>query len=106
MIYNKFVLSNFFKMKLIPYGSNQNLIEINKDTEIFYSYKTAVAGKIKGKYYRTNRWYSQTTTRHINNYLGKLKYHECEPSFFESITDTNYIDVTPVEKEPFLIKGV
>ena len=37
-------------MKLIPYGSNQNLVEINKDTEIFYSYKTAVAGKIKGKY--------------------------------------------------------
>ena len=32
-------------MKLIPYGSNQNLVEINKDTEIFYSYKTAVAGK-------------------------------------------------------------
>ena len=38
--------------------------------------------------------------------LGKLKYHECEPSFFESITDTNYIDVTPVKKEPLLIKGV
>ena len=92
-------------MKLIPFGSNQNLVIINDDTEIFYSYKTAVAGKIKGKYYRTNRWYSQTTTRHINNYLGKLIYTECEPSFFESITDTNYIDVTPVEKEPLLIKG-
>ena len=92
-------------MKLIPYGSNQNLVEINKDTEIFYSYKTAVAGKIKGKYYKTNQWYSRTTTRHINNYLGKLKYYECDPSFFKSITDTNYIDVTPVEKEPLLIKG-
>ena len=92
-------------MKLIPYGSNQNLVEINKDTEIFYSYKTAVAGKIKGKYYRTNKWYSQTTTRHINNYLGKLKYLECHPSFFESIVDNNYIDVTPVEKKPLLIKG-
>ena len=92
-------------MKLIPFGSNQNLVEINKDTEIFYSYETAVAGKIKGKYYRTNRWYSQTTTRHINNYLGKLKYLECNPSFFESIVDNNYIDVTPVKKEPLLIKG-
>ena len=59
-------------MKLIPYGSNQNLVEINKDTEIFYSYKTAVAGKIKGKYYRTNKWYSQTTTRHINNFPVSL----------------------------------
>ena len=93
-------------MKLIPYGSNQNLVKINKDTEIFYSYKTAVAGKIKGKYYKTNEWYSRTTTRHINNYLGKLKFTECNPSFFESIVDNNYIDVTPVEKEPLLIKGV
>ena len=92
-------------MKLIPYGSNQNLVEINKDTEIFYSYKTAVAGKIKGQYYRTNRWYSQTTTRHINKYLGKLKYIEVDPSFFESITDNNYIDVTPVKKEPLAIIG-
>tara|TARA_R100001126_G_C4822934_1_gene147658 strand:- start:314 stop:595 length:282 start_codon:yes stop_codon:yes gene_type:complete len=92
-------------MKLIPLGSNQNLVIINNDTEIFYSYRTAVAGKIKNKYYRTNRWYSQTTTRHINKYLGKLIFHECDPSFFESITDTNYIDVTPVEKEPLLIKG-
>ena len=92
-------------MKLIPYGSNQNLVEINKDTEIFYSYKTAVAGKIKGKYYKTNEWYSRTTTRLINNYLGKLIHTECDPSFFESIVDNNYIDVTPVEKEPLLIKG-
>ena len=96
-------------MKLIPYGSNQNLVIINDDTEIFYSYQTAVCGKIKGKYYRTNRWYSQTTTRHINNYLGKLGKlinTECDASFFESIVDNNYIDVTPVEKEPLLIKGI
>ena len=106
MIYNKFVLSKFFKMKLIPYGSNQNLVIINDDTEIFYSYKTAVAGKIKGKYYKTNEWYSRTTTRHINNYLGKLMFSECDPSFFESIVDNNYIDITPIEKEPLLIKGV
>ena len=44
-------------------------------------------------------------SRHINNYLGKLIYTECEPSFFESIVDNNYIDVTPVKKEPLLIKG-
>ena len=93
-------------MKLIRFGSNQNLVIINDDTEIFYSYKTAVAGKIKGKYYKTNEWYSRTTTRHINNYLGKLKYLECNPSFFESIVDNNYIDITPVEKETLLIKGV
>tara|TARA_R100000988_G_C3879205_1_gene107488 strand:- start:215 stop:496 length:282 start_codon:yes stop_codon:yes gene_type:complete len=90
-------------MKLIPMGSNMNLTVINSDTELFFSYKTCVAGKIKGKYYRTNRWYSQTTTRHINKYLGKLKYIEVEPSFFESITDNNYIDVTPVKKEPLAI---
>ena len=33
-------------------------------------------------------------------------FTECDPSFFESIVDNNYIDVTPVEKEPLLIKGV
>ena len=44
--------------------------------------------------------------KHINNYLGELIYTECDPSFFESIVDNNYIDVTPVEKEPLLIKGI
>ena len=37
----------FPKMKLIPYGSNQNLVEINKDTEIFYSIKLRLQEKLK-----------------------------------------------------------
>jgi len=33
-------------------------------------------------------------------------FTECHPSFFESIVDNNYIDITPIEKETLLIKGV
>jgi len=62
-------------MKLTPIAANQTLISYNNGSEVFFSYSTPVAGYHPDKgYLRTEHWYSQTTTRHINKYLESGKY--------------------------------
>ncbi|NDB60697.1 hypothetical protein EB001_19965 [bacterium] len=57
-------------MKLIPLGSNQNLVQLNSGIQILFSYKTPVAAYVPGEgYYRTNYRWSNTTTKHINKWL-------------------------------------
>jgi hypothetical protein len=58
-------------MKLTPIAANRNVISYNDGTEVFFSYSTPVAGYSNELgYVRTEDWYSSTTTRHINKYLG------------------------------------
>ena len=64
-------------MKLTPIAANRNVISYDDGTEVFFSYSTPVAGysPVLG-YVKTEDWYSSTTTRHINKYLGELKANE------------------------------
>ena len=56
-------------MKLTPIAANRNLVTFNDGTEVFFSYETPVAGYSNELgYISTNKWYSSTTTRHINKY--------------------------------------
>ena len=60
-------------MNLTPIAANQTLISYNNGREVFFSYKTPVAGYSPDKgYIKTDRWYSSTTTRHINKYLDGI----------------------------------
>ena len=62
-------------MKLTPIAANRNVISYNNGSEVFFSYSTPVAGYHPDKgYLRTEQWYSQTTSKHINKYLGALNY--------------------------------
>ena len=61
-------------MKLENFGSNQTLVKLTNDKELFYSYKTIVSAKLKDKYYYTSFKYGNTTTRHINNYLKDTSF--------------------------------
>ena len=56
-------------MKLNPVGSNMNEVEVNGKSVLF-SYKTPVAGYDDQGAFRSEDWFSMTTTKHINNYLG------------------------------------
>ena len=60
-------------MRLIPLGANQTIVAFGDD-EYFFSYQTCVAGFTSGEgYWRTSEKFSQTTSRHINKYLGARK---------------------------------
>tara|TARA_R100000231_G_scaffold129348_1_gene100687 strand:- start:174 stop:464 length:291 start_codon:yes stop_codon:yes gene_type:complete len=94
-------------MKLENFGSNQTLVKLNNDKELFYSYKTIVSAKLKDKYYYTSFKYGPTTTRHIKNYLKDNFKDAAKVSqdFLDNLLDNNIIDITPVKKELLKIKG-
>ena len=59
-------------MKLQSFATNRTLLTFDDGSEVFFSYQTPVAGYSKKLgYIKTNRWYSSTTTRHINRYLNE-----------------------------------
>jgi hypothetical protein len=61
------------KMKLIPHGSNQNVLSFDNGIKVFFSYRTPVAAfhPIQG-WLMTDEKYSRTTTKHVRAWLKGL----------------------------------
>ena len=57
-------------MKLTPIAANQTELSFTNGAQVFFSYKTPVAAycPLRG-YIRTEKFWSSTTTRHINKWL-------------------------------------
>ena len=57
-------------MILRQLGSNQTELSFNNGNSIFFSYETPVAGydAVDG-FFKTETYYSKTTSRHINKYF-------------------------------------
>ena len=59
------------KMQLTPIASNMTEVETS-EARILFSYRTPVAAYVFGEgYVRTEKWWSVTTSRHINKWIGK-----------------------------------
>ena len=57
-------------MILRQLGSNQTELSLTNGNSIFFSYETPVAGYHSDDgFFRTETYYSKTTSRHINQYL-------------------------------------
>ena len=68
--YNEDTYSNRFYMKLTPIAANQNEVEFTNGAQVFFSYKTPVAAYCPSLgYIRTAKYWSVTTSRHINKWL-------------------------------------
>ena len=65
-------------MKLKNKGSNETEIRFKNGNVFFFSYDTPVAAYINRKYYKTSKYHSQTTSRHINRFLAR-RHRECNP---------------------------
>ncbi len=76
-------------MKLTPIAANQNEVELNNGTQIFFSYKTPVAAYLPEKgYVRTDKFWSVTTSRHINKWLqGVTNVTEIEQSVLDNVAN-------------------
>lgn len=69
-----------------------NMTEINVGTKsVLFSYKTPVAyfdysnGAGNGVYYKTNKFWSRTTSRHINSWLNGNQAKEIEQSALDNL---------------------
>jgi hypothetical protein len=59
-------------MNLKPIAANQNEVELENGTTVFFSYRTPVAAHVPGKgYFKTDKKWSVTTSRHINQFIGR-----------------------------------
>ena len=57
-------------MQLTPIASNMTEVETSK-ARVLFSYRTPVAAYVFGRgYVKTEKWYSVTTTRHINKWIN------------------------------------
>ena len=66
-------------MELTQIASKQTLVTFPNYTEVFFSYKTPVAGYHPDLgYVRTKQYYSRTTSRHINAYLENCTAKEVD----------------------------
>jgi len=75
-------------MKLVPHGSNQNVLILENGTKVLFSYRTPVAAfhPIKG-WLRTDRKWSATTTKHINKWLSGLNASIISQSFLDNLVE-------------------
>ena len=67
-------------MKLTPIAANQTEVSFTNGTQVFFSYKTPGAAYLPEKgYVRTEKFWSVTTSRHINKYLQGVTNVETIP---------------------------
>jgi len=78
-------------MKLQNVGSNQTVLTIDGN-RVFFSYNTPVAAEIGGVFYRTEKKFSVTTSKHINKWLDGVKAEVKCQDFFENLTGNHSND--------------
>ena len=62
-------------MILRQVGSNQTELSFNNGTTLFFSYETPVAGFTPSLgHFKTETYYSRTTSKHINQYFTPVSY--------------------------------
>lgn len=66
-------------------GNNKVEITRSNGDVVFYSYNTPVAANVAGKFYRTSKRWSKTTSKHITQWLDGAKAEEKEQSFFDAL---------------------
>jgi hypothetical protein len=56
-------------MKILDVGSNMTELQLNNGTSVLFSYSTPVACSTVDGWFKTEQWYSTTTTKHVNKWL-------------------------------------
>ena len=75
-------------MILRQLGSNQTELSLNNGDSIFFSYETPVAGfDSEDGFFKTETYYSKTTSRHINAYLGETEFTEVPDQFIADLVN-------------------
>lgn len=74
------------QMKLNTIGTNQNEVTLGNGSVIFFSYNTPVAAIVEGSAYRTEKKWSVTTSRHINQWLDGRPAETKPQAWFDTLS--------------------
>jgi len=55
-------------MRLKHIATNKNEITLSDGTQVLFSYQTPVAAWKEGEFFKTDKFWSKTTSRHINSW--------------------------------------
>lgn len=78
-------------MNLKPIKQNMTELELKGGLTVLFSYQTPVACRWEGcwgnafQYYRTSKFWSKTTSRHINQWIGENKAGEKDQQYFHDL---------------------
>lgn len=79
-------------------GTNATQIRMSNGVTVLYSYSTPVALCIGHTYYRTNKRWSVTTSKHINKWLDGVNAISVDQAALETIISTGqapvYVDLS------------
>jgi hypothetical protein len=74
-------------MKVKSYRKNMTEVTLNDGQMVLFSYKTPVAAFIPGEgFYRTEKRWGVTTSRHINEWLLDSKAQTKPQEWFDNLT--------------------
>ena len=72
-------------MQLTPIASNMTEVETS-EARILFSYRTPVAAYVFGVgYVKTDKWWSVTTSRHINKWTDNCTVKEVSQTFLDKL---------------------
>ena len=77
-------------MQLTPIASNMTEVETDLG-RVLFSYRTPVAAYVYGKdgfgggFVRTKKWWSVTTSRHINKWIGNCTTKEVSQTYLDNL---------------------
>ena len=60
-------------------------VTLKNGNRVLISYSTTVAADVGGKFYRTQKKWSNTTARHINRWLGGFGATDMPQEFFDAL---------------------
>lgn len=72
-------------MKLNPIKSNMTELQFADGSSVLFSYETPVAACMNYTFYKTDKKWSRTTSRHINQWLQGCTAEEKDQEFFDNL---------------------
>ena len=76
-------------MKLLSIGNNETEITTETGTRVFFSYETPVAVINSHGCFVTEQKYSQTTSKHLNKWVGDLEYSSVPQSIINLLAENH-----------------
>lgn len=73
-------------MKVRSIGANKTEVQTSAVC-ILVSYETPVAAEVDGVYFRTDQFWSVTTSKHINQWLDGNEAQQRPQSFFDNLME-------------------
>ena len=79
-------LYQLIKMKIKRLGASKTLLALPSGSEAFFSYDTPVAFQMhSGEIFKTEEYYSRTTSKHITQYLNGREAETVPQSFINQL---------------------